>query len=395
MRFARILLSVLLALAGSFQPGDAQAAPAGTGTVNVTIDTTGPLPYPMVGTLIWNNQNRAVFGRTVNLGTSVGSMNIDGLLSPPTFSFFGTADGSSNLFFDFVNGAYVPTGVPPTISSSSVSDAINLVGTAVGPGGTQLPAGPTFAYTSDAHSDCTNLLGILTCSGVVALNAFEAQPTPAGELVTTTVSTTFFNPITETEIPVTVDVFFPHTVSPGDTQVTTFSNAAGNIPSNFAIQGGTWRGTFVDVTTTAGYEGFLGVCITYPDSAPADGVVDGSEESVDGGISECDLRLLHKENETFTDVTAWTNYGVCRPPPAGVCPRPPYQTANISHCIDTINNKICGLPYGLSPFVVAAQLRAQAPALSPRGVLALGAALALAGAACLGVPPWCHRRALT
>jgi len=379
MRFAAILLSALLALAGVFQESDAKAAPAGTGAFTMAIDTTVPLPYPMSGTVAWTNQNRTVFGRTVNLGVSVGGMNVLGTLSPPTSSFSGTADGSPLLFYDILNGAYVPSGAPS--SYSSVSDAVNLVGSAVGPGGTQLPDGPSFAYTQDGASNCSTLLGIITCSGVVALNAFQSQPTPAGESVTTTVPTTFFNPITGTEIPVTVDVWFPFTVSPGgDTQVTTFSNAVGNIPSNFAIKAGTWRGAFVDITTTAGYSGFLRVCITYPDSAPPEGVVDGSEESVDGGISECNMRLLHRENGTFKDVTMTTGYGAC-PPLAGVCTSPFGQAP---HCIDTVNNKICGLPYGLSPFVVAAKLAPPVPALSPRGVLMLGGAVALAGAALLG-----------
>jgi hypothetical protein len=168
-------------------------------------------------------------------------------------------------------------------------------------------------------------------------------------------------------------------VSPtGYTQVVTTSNAAGNIPSNFGIQVGTWRGAFFDVTTTAGHSGYKSICVTYPDSAPNDGFVDGSEEAVEGGIFECDMRLLHKEGSTFQDVTLpavlmYQNFNVCPFSPPNVCP------GSAARCIDRVNNKICAITTSLSPFVTAAQLPPPVPALSPRSVLALGAALALAG----------------
>ena len=182
-----------------------------------------------------------------------------------------------------------------------------------------------------------------------------------------------------------VDVTFDEVTSPGDTQVTTTSNAAGSIPFNFAIQLGTWRAVFADVTTTAGYTPPITTCITYPDSAPPDGIVDGTEPG--GGVSECDMRLLHKEGTGFQDVTLLANDSAC-PVLAGTC------LVTAPRCIDTVSNKICGVTDSLSPFLVAAISPPPVPALSPHGVVALGAVLALAGAALLGVQSRSRRRHL-
>jgi hypothetical protein len=84
------------------------------------------------------------------------------------------------------------------------------------------------------------------------------------------------------------------------------------------------------------------------------------------------MRLLHKEDGIFADVTMPSYVSPC-PTLAGTCPGPPTP-----QCIDTVANRICGLPGSLSPFVAAPRL-APVPALSSRGLLALRAATALAG----------------
>jgi hypothetical protein len=131
----------------------------------------------------------------------------------------------------------------------------------------------------------------------------------------------------------------------------------------------------VDITTTAGYTPPITTCITYPDSAPADGVVDGT------GISECDMRILHEEGASFIDVTPLATDSNC-PTLAGTC-----EDAS-PRCIDTVNNRVCGVTSTLSPFAAVPLLpEAAVPALSPRGTLVLVAGLVLAGAAFLGAPP--------
>jgi hypothetical protein len=379
VQFAPIALPVLVTLAGLFQPADAKAAVGGTGTSTSTIDITGPPPYPMTGTITWNDETRDVFGHDVNPGTSVGTMSVTGMLSvvvPGTGTYTGTADGSPGLSFQGVDGAYLSIG---SSLSSFVNRVVGLTGDGVGADPSDLPPdGATIAYTQDGVSSCSTVPGAVICSGTQALNVFEAvatstTPPGAGNISEIIVDTSFFNPITGTEVPVTV-FLGPKVTSPGHTQVTATSSAAGSIASHFAIELGGWKSVFFDITTTASFTFPIRVGTWYPD-ANDDGVVDGTE-SVNGGISECDLRLLHKEGSSFKDVTMRFDNPNCGAIDA--CP------GDAPRCIDPVDNFIEGRTSGLSPFVVAAQLSpAPIPALSPHGALLLGAGLALTGAAWL------------
>ena len=382
MRFYSIFLSALLALAGVFQPDAAKAAVVGTGTFTATITTTGLPPYNMAGTITWNNEDRTVFGESINLGTSVVTMSVSGLLTPGGGSgtYTATADGSPDLTVYGPDGVFLSDG---GLDYSFISSATGLTGALVGEGDGLLPPdGVEFAYTSDGFDSCVTAPGTITCTGNLALNAFQAQPINGNSA---TIPTSFYNPITETEVPITVGVGFPGAPLSGQVQVTATSQAAGTIPSNFAIESGGWRAAFLDITTTASYNNYVIPCVTYPDSSPADGVVDGSGPPID----ECNMRLLHRINGAFSDVTMPANFTVpvqgqsvnlCPLPATSICP------GAGPRCIDRVNNRICGFTIGLSPFVAAAETSpAQIPALSPRSTLALVAGLALAGAACLGV----------
>jgi hypothetical protein len=170
---------------------------------------------------------------------------------------------------------------------------------------------------------------------------------------------------------VTVLLDFSSVSTGGVTQVTSSSNAAGSIPSNFAIEAGTWRAAFVNITTAATYAPPIRIGILYPDAS--------NDEYIDGtGIHECDMRLLHKEGSDFVDVTLLLSDPACPTPLGGTC------SGTAPRCIDTLYNAVFGLTTSLSPFVVAARLPPQVPALSTRGALVLGGAVALAGAALLG-----------
>jgi hypothetical protein len=375
MRFASILLSGVLSLVGVIHPGDAVAAVAGTGTFTMTIDTTGSPPYPMSGTIIWNDEARDVFGQNVNLGTSVETMSVDGFLTvvvPGTGTYTGTADGSPDLTFAGPDGDYLSSG---SSLYSFVNSAVGLTGDAVGFDPTDLPpdeGNPVdIAYTQDGAGTCSIVPGATICSGTLAMNAFAAVPVSTG-LSFTSINTSFFNPITGTEVPVSVGVL-GFAQSAGDFQVTATSRAAGSIASNFAIEVGGWKAAFFDITGTAVYSGTRFVCTTYPD-ADQDGVVDGTESANGGmGISECDMRLLHNVGGAFQDVTL--QQGSIPPCEEIAC------TGESPRCIDTVGNSVCGQTGSFSPFVAAADLSPAVPALSLRGVFALGSVLALAGAA--------------
>lgn len=194
-------------------------------------------------------------------------------------------------------------------------------------------------------------------TGTFGINAFQDEPTPAGTDVQVTTSTTFFNPLTGTEVTVAIDASFAQVSSAGETVVRAYSNASGAVPGNFAAQvsgscavdpmidccadaecpsgtcDGCYRTAYVDVTTTASVSGPIELCTTYPD-ADADGLVDGT------AIPETRLRFLHEEADVFVDRTSF---------------------------IDPLANRICAEVSSLSFFVVAVDVSGGCPAVPISG----------------------------
>lgn len=104
-----------------------------------------------------------------------------------------------------------------------------------------------------------------------------------------------------------VSVTFENVTESGNTTVTAQTgNPVSSKPSGFMF-----RGYFVDISTTATYEGSIEVCIDYT------GIISGNEDK---------LRLMHWDGSRWDDVTT---------------------------SLDTKNNILCGEVTSLSPFGIA------------------------------------------
>ena len=160
--------------------------------------------------------------------------------------------------------------------------------------------------------------------GQSGLNVFRPEPTAVGTNVPVNATTTYFDPVTLTAIPVSMDLTFSNVTTAGETTVTASSNAAATLTSNFAASLGGYQAVFFDISTTAAFSGPVTLCIPYPD-ANDDGVIDGTT------VPETALSLLHEEGNplTFVDRT------VSR---------------------DTVNNVICGEVTSFSHVVTAVRV---------------------------------------
>jgi len=93
-----------------------------------------------------------------------------------------------------------------------------------------------------------------------------------------------------------VSVTFEDVLVPGTAGVVPLNEGAATLPQNFQIYGGSLP-LFLDVTTTATFQGIVTTCYHYPD-ANSDGVVDGTT------LLEANLQMLHEEGPDFVDRTA-------------------------------------------------------------------------------------------
>jgi len=348
MRTAILLVGMTAALV-AIRALPAGAVPAATGTLR--IECAPPTPT-CCALYTYADATFDVFGDPVNLGTSVGEMMAPGTTTTPINDvsgvFYGPADSvpPGLLAFDST-GNYVCTA-PGCIDISFVGSIHNISGS-VG-----LPAG--IVYTQDGTvldvggipaptiPGCS-LGPVIAYDGTFGINAFQPQATPAGTAVNVAISTSFFDSVTNSQVDVVMEVTFGEVVTPGTTTVTAFSNAAGDVPGNFAaeVRGqcvdepattcctdtdcptgtctGCYRAAYVDVTTTAVLVPPIEICSFYQD-ADNDGIVDGSN------VPEASLRFLHDEGGTFVDRTSSQ---------------------------DTVANVICAEVSSLSFFMVAAE----------------------------------------
>lgn len=326
MRWFAALVAVL------FVAGTAAAAPMGTGTLRVEAQGT-PQDFMACFLVTLADQTYNVFGHDVNLGTDVGAFtvgssdqNLDTVTSYP--------DGS---VFSFQSTHAVVCVDPPDCTTESfvTSSVSNVSGS--------LPAilGSDVSYSFDGLIDNAYTLGSTTipgCTltgtvavflGTVNFNAFQTQSTSVGSNQTVGFpATTFVNPLDNQPVSVDVGVTFSQVTGAGTTTVTATSNAAGEIPANFAGAVNGYKAAFLDVSTTAAVQPPIVVCSTYTD-ADDDDFIDGTTPP----ISESALSLLHGEGDpkVFVDRT------VSR---------------------DPITNVICAQVDSLSPFVLAVDLSA-------------------------------------
>jgi hypothetical protein len=379
-----VLLSVLL-LAGS-----ASADVVGTGNL-VTYANVGDLS----GTNItWYEVEKfpPFFLWPVNLGAPAADINVMQVPlgggsygapagTPPSGNFFTNFfsdqgvppawNGVLHFYNFFENGEYVCTN-PPYIQDCSkgselepvditfVASQLQLFGSFVDQGFGTLPLVDEFyrpiVYSIDGAQTCFELLpgspGSYECSGRVNLNAFVGFETLSGgtsgdpnDSVSVDVDATFVPPGGGLSIPVSGTVTYDEVLDPGFTTLVTSSQAGGTIPPNFALDVPGFTEIYLDITTTAKLPDpptDITICGYYPD-ANQDGIVDSTP------AWECDLRLLHNEDDVFEDRTMAADDDLCPFDQDTTCPNPDTPEEDFL-CINTVENQICARVDSLSVF---------------------------------------------
>jgi hypothetical protein len=297
-----LALVALCALAGP-----ARADIAGTGTATIDSDTTVN-PVTFTGGLAFDAGSFSVNGAPVDLGGDVGTMNVTmGTfdftdLSHVTVAFHAESATPGLLAFD-VEGSVV-------CGNDCLNGTVVLVGRLTNVGGSVALPGATYVL------ETALVLFEGDGSGKLGLNAFQSLPTPADLNVTVGSSGEYFNSRDQAAKPFAADVTFDEVSQPGETLMTVASSGAGALPFNVTKT----IPPFVDVSTTAETHGPILVCLHFAD-ADHDGLEDTS------GTPIRLLRLLHSSSagDAFIDITE-TN----------------------------LEDRVCGFPLSLSPFVLGA-----------------------------------------
>jgi hypothetical protein len=251
------------------------------------------------------------------VGTASGA-NIDGHCdstpdgSQLSYDFHITSQASLPVGFAFVGDLSNVTGVVPT---AIAADRYIFDGAATGfPPAT----GPTIP-------GCPVATVNQVFTGTTGINAFREEAVSAGGPATVNATASYTNPSTGTVETFAVDVSFADVTGAGSVLVTATSSVAGQVPSSFSLDLGGYRPSFFDVSTDASFTPPITICQHWADSAPDDGIVDGTT------ISEDLLTLLHGEGE-------------------------PVMFVDETSSRDPVNNVICAEVDTLSPFVVAAEI---------------------------------------
>ncbi len=371
----------------------ANGSPVATGQLSLSIDVSLGFPAPYVGTITWDNASFEVLGlRNVNLGSSVGSMNLSGSIdgpegSPPSgsFSSFQNSTTPGVLSISINSGDFIcpdssAAGCLGDFSASYVGllDAVSGSAALGDDPGDLLPTSHGATYAEDGYLFCTTSGSLIDCSGSVALNAVAPAATPASlEPVTVSGTGTFVSPISQAESPYAVDITFDSVTTAGDTNIVPISDATGDLPTNFLVTSGDFNALYLELSSNAIYQSPITVCTSYPDVSPDDGIVDGSD--IGGpGVSECAMRLLHEEGGTFQDRTIMRSDSRCPVDPSNrPCPVDPLLGGR--PCIDRAHDRVCGTVTSLSPFVTAIEANYvfQVPALGVSGLATLTVLLAV------------------
>jgi len=291
------------------------------GTANLTteVDNANNL---FCASFTFNNNNYDVFGDNINLSTLAGSLFCSGTVTPGVVS--GTCISSVSDAFNF-SGDFGAICDPPgclgdvSFISTAISGVSGSVDTTLAPVTYTIDGAATFVggFPASIIPGCS-LTNVARYTGTSGISAFEQIVTdPDNPTVET--EAVFFNPITGQEVSIEVDIGFGGVNGAGVTTVTASSNVTGNLTANFAASVGGFQAAFLDIVTTAPYTPPITICTTYEDSAPDNGVVDGTT------IPESALTFTHEEAGVFVDRTS-------------------------SH--DTANNIICATVNSLSNFGV-------------------------------------------
>lgn len=275
-------------------PPAGNAEIAGTGTFGIAVH--GGLPdVDFDGVITFDNAAHDVGGTSVNLGSSIGTMNYMGTADvntstlsasftvsatdgdPMPFSFAG--DGGGACQTACINGSATFAGS----LDSPITDPNNV-----------LPN--NFTYTFDGTVSI-NFLG-MGAGGTVAINAFPSISTDMGaDVMVPSGATTFFDTRADAAKSFDILLVFDNVSSAGGT--TTFiglTAVPGALPVGIVLDSAVSR--FVDIVSTAPETGMIDVCFNFPD-ANTDGIIDGTS------IELSRLRVLHQTTPqaAFVDVT--------------------------------------------------------------------------------------------
>lgn len=319
----RLVAAAAIASILGLAVGVAVAAPVGSGVFRVEGDavsgdfcvlfTADDLPY-------------TVFGTGVNVGTSAGAFlcvgnnsggNVTGHCdSTPdntqfSYDFHITSQANKGAGFAFVGDLSNLTGLVPTAIGGGIYTFDGTASTGYQPlAATTIPGCPVVANSY--------------FTGITGINVFRNATVTTGP-ATVNAAPSYTNPDTGQIETLAVDIDFADVTGGGTVLVTATSSIAGEIPSSFTLDAGGYRPSFFDISTDATITPPITICQHYADSAPDDGIVDGTT------LSEDLLTLLHGEGMpvVFTDRT------VSR---------------------DPVNNIVCAEVDHLSPFVIAAAI---------------------------------------
>ncbi len=251
----------------------------------------------------------------------------------PTEPWYAPWDGTFVTTNAVLSGSLVDAGLPTSINGAPVT------------------------YALDGAEICATTYGHTNCNGTAYLSAFLGFETPIGPNQSVAVSQIYVDPTDptgETVIPVnlniTYDAILPRPEDPFApiyTTVVTTSEAPGSISSDYQVGGLGFTPVFFDISTNGVVVDDITICVEYQEPDPP--------------LEECDLRLLHNDDDEpneFVDITEQL------PEDDVDCPFDPAQTCNTNGwCINPTSNEVCGRAPGFSTFVVAANVGNQAPTI--------------------------------
>ena len=238
-----------------------------------------------------------VFGTSVDLASTVGSVSISGTLTGYVGGSGGTslAMSGTGLGFD-VPGTF---RAPPTGLGSG--DPVIISGPVTNLSGGALPVGPAYRFEAAVRfSPSTSQY-----TGPCSLNAFLPINTPTGTAVRV-VGRTGVASCGQPTTDLPVEVTFSSVDGAGETLIASTCDTGGSVAPNLSLEVASLE-LFFDISTTASYTAPVEICFFYPPQM--------------AGLATM-LHLLHEGTEVPT-------------------------------VVDTVNRKVCGQVTTLSPFALA------------------------------------------
>ena len=289
---------VMLVLAVTMLPAQSGADVAGTGTFDIFATADGGLDFD--GAITFDGGMRSVLGRQVNLARDIGTMTYDGeVLGEPSAmtAIFTLEADADETDVSFAAGGSASCVTPACIGGrSTLAGRLEVLSDDEG----ALPDG---AFTFDGTIDIDELGEGF---GTFAINAFPLLTTPVGSGVEVANGVqTYFDSLANATRIFAARAVFSEVQSEGVTSFVALSAFSGALPPGIGLDPAV--SVFVDVQTTALFDGGLRVCLAFADE-DGDGVVDGTDIEASG------LRLLHAENvgAPLADVTSAPSEGeVC------------------------------------------------------------------------------------